>query len=92
MAILWMFRLTMQQLSAGMEEMAASAEHISNETDSISTSMENIAAQAGEGSKKAKDIKVRAVALRDDGIASKETTSSMADEIRTAVRATLREE
>ena len=78
---------TMQQLSAGMEEMAASAEHISNETDSISTSMENIAAQAGEGSNKAKDIKVRAVALRDDGIASKETTSSMADEIRTAVRA-----
>jgi methyl-accepting chemotaxis protein len=80
---------TMQQLSAGMEEMAASAEHISNETDSISTSMENIAAQAGEGSNKAKDIKVRAVALRDDGIASKETTSSMADEIRTAVRASL---
>lgn len=80
---------TMQQLSAGMEEMAASAEHISNETDSISTSMENIAAQAGEGSNKAKDIKVRAVALRNDGIASKETTSSMADEIRTAVRASL---
>lgn len=80
---------TMQQLSAGMEEMAASAEHISNETDSISTSMENIAAQAGEGSNKAKDIKVRAVALRDDGIASKETTISMADEIRTAVRASL---
>ena len=80
---------TMQQLSAGMEEMAASAEHISNETDSISTSMENIAAQAGEGSNKAKDLKVRAVALRDDGIASKETTSSMADEIRTAVRASL---
>lgn len=80
---------TMQQLSAGMEEMAASAEHISNETDSISTSMENIAAQAGEGSNKAKDIKVRAVALRDDGIASKEITSSMADEIRTAVRASL---
>lgn len=80
---------TMQQLSAGMEEMAATAEHISNETDSISTSMENITKQACDGSSMAKDIKVRAVELKEEGIASKENTSSMADEIRTAVKASL---
>ena len=81
---------TMQELSAGMEEMASAAEHISSETDSISENMESIAKQAGDGSAMAKDIKVRAVALREEGITSRENTSAMAEEIRTAVTESLR--
>lgn len=80
---------TMQQLAAGMSEMSTTAENISGQTDSISTSMEDIARQAADGSDMAKDIKVRAVQLKEEGIASKENTSRMADEIRESVKESL---
>ncbi len=80
---------TMQQLAAGMTEMSTTAEHISGQTDSISQSMEDIAKEADNGSAMAKDIKVKAVKLKEEGIESKENTSKMADEIREAVKASL---
>lgn len=80
---------TMQQLAAGMTEMSTTAEHISDQTDSISQSMEDIAKEADNGSAMAKDIKVKAVKLKEEGIESKENTSKMADEIREAVKASL---
>ena len=75
---------TMEQLTAGMAEMATAAEHISEQADFISDSMEKIAHQAGDGSAIAKDIKGKAVKLKEEGIASK-----MADEIRNSVRDSL---
>ena len=80
---------TMEQLTAGMAEMATAAAHISEQADFISDSMEKIAHQAGDGSAIAKDIKGKAVKLKDEGIASKENTSKMADEIRNSVRDSL---
>ena len=80
---------TMEQLTAGMAEMATAAEHISEQADFISDSMEKIAHQAGDGSAIAKDIKGKAVKLKEEGIASKENTSKMADEIRNSVRDSL---
>ena len=80
---------TMQQLAAGMTEMSTTAEHISGQTDSISQSMEDIAKEADNGSAMAKDIKVKAVKLKEEGIESKENTSKLADEIREAVKASL---
>ena len=80
---------TMEQLTAGMAEMATAAEHISEQADFISDSMEKIAHQAGGGSAIAKDIKGKAVKLKEEGIASKENTSKMADEIRNSVRDSL---
>lgn len=80
---------TMQQLAAGMTEMSTTAEHISSQTDSISQSMEDIAKEADNGSAMAKDIKVKAVKLKEEGIESKDNTSKMADEIREAVKASL---
>lgn len=76
---------TMEELSAGMAEMSATAEHISGETDFISERMDNIAKQAGNGSELAKEIKVKAVKLRAEGVESKNNTSQMADEIKAAV-------
>ena len=80
---------TMQQLAAGMTEMSTTAEHISGQTDSISESMEDIAKEADNGSAMAKDIKVKAVKLKEEGIESKDNTSRMADEIREAVKLSL---
>ncbi len=76
---------TMEELTAGMGEMSATAEHISGETDFISERMDSIARQAGEGSELAKEIKVRAVNLRAEGVESKNATSRVADEIKEAV-------
>lgn len=77
---------TMEELAAGMTEMASTAAHISTQTDVISNSMEDIAKQAGGGSDMAKDIKSRALKLKEEGIASKEKTNKMAAEIQESVR------
>ena len=47
------------------------------------------AKEADNGSAMAKDIKVKAVKLKEEGIESKDNTSKMADEIREAVKASL---
>ncbi len=77
---------TMEELAAGMTEMASTAAHISTQTDVISNSMEDIAKQAGGGSDMAKDIKSRALKLKEEGIASKEKTNKMAAEIQESVK------
>lgn len=77
---------TMEELAAGMTEMATTAAHISEQTDVISVSMEDIAKQAGGGSDMAKDIKSRALKLKEEGIASKENTNKIAAEIRESVK------
>lgn len=80
---------TMQELAAGMTEITESVENVSMEADSMNERMEVIAQQADDGSKHAKEIRDRADALREDGIRSKENTSSMADEIRAQVAVSL---
>lgn len=80
---------TMEELAAGMTEMSTTAEHISGEADFISGRMDNIARQAGDGSQLARDIKVKAVQLRAEGVESKNNTSQMAEEIRASVQQSL---
>lgn len=77
---------TMEQLAAGMTEMATTAAHISDQADTINDSMDDIARQADSGSDMAKDIKSRALKLKEEGIASKENTNKIAEEIRESVR------
>lgn len=77
---------TMEELAAGMAEMSSAAMHISGQTDVISASMDDIARQAGDGSEMAKAIKVRALKLKEEGIASKESTNKIASEIRESVK------
>lgn len=77
---------TMEELAAGMAEMASTAAHINEETGNINASMEDIAREAGNGSNMAKDIKSRALKLKEEGIASKENTNKIAAEIRESVK------
>lgn len=80
---------TMQKLAAGMAEITDSVEHVSMETDAINGRMETIARQAEDGSRHAKEIRDRADGLREEGIRSKENTSTMAEEIRAQVAVSL---
>ena len=80
---------TMQQLAAGMTELSTAADHISDQAGLISERMDNIARQAGDGSELAKDIKVKAVKMHDEGVESKNNTSIMAEEIRSLVQESL---
>lgn len=77
---------TMEELAAGMTEMATTAAHISDQADVINTSMDDIANQADHGSDMAKDIKSRALKLKEEGIASKENTNKMAAAIQASVK------
>lgn len=72
---------TMQQLSAGMIEIAENSENLKEETGHVSEAVEFMAKRSDEGTELAKEINGRAKALREDGIQCKNTTSIMADEI-----------
>lgn len=80
---------TMEELSAGMEELSTTAVKLSDQADEVFESMKGMATQAYEGSDFAKEIKGRATKLKEDGINSKNTTISLAEEINVALKGSL---
>ena len=75
----------MEEMNAGMTEMASMSGHINDEVDVISKSMDEIARNAQSGSELAADIKARANQLRADGVQSKKNTSEIAEELKVQV-------
>ena len=83
-------------VSAAMEELAASmldisnvADNINGKTEEITAAVEQIAGKADNGSNKAKEIQERALQLREEGAASKVNTSVMAEDIRVVLEKAL---
>lgn len=64
---------TTEQLSAGMQETAASLEEMNATSTQIEAAVGNMAKSAGEGSKTAEEIKTRATDLKLKAIESKKT-------------------
>ena len=68
---------TTEQLSAGMEETAASTEEISATANEIESGAESIADKAQEGLNEASKISKRAMELKANAFASKESANSI---------------
>lgn len=79
----------MEELAVSMTEIANVAETINENTEEVSISVENIAKQAQDGTELARGIQNRAQQLRQEGIESKETTSSMAEQMRAIMQEAL---
>lgn len=76
---------SMQQMNAGMTEIAAMAENINKQTQLINEKINKITESAQEGSGMAQSITTKAEDLRQDGIRSKGKTNAMAEEIKQQV-------
>lgn len=64
---------TTEQLSAGIEETAASLQEMNATSTQIEAAVDNMAKRASEGSKTAEEIKARAADLRKKAVESKES-------------------
>lgn len=80
---------TMQELAVSMTEIATVAETINNNTEEVSVSVEGIAQQAMNGTRLAKEIQDKAQELRKEGVESKESTGSMAEQMREVMKEAL---
>ncbi len=72
----------MQELAVSMTEIANVAENINTSTEEVSLFVEGIAKQAKDGTQLAREIQDRAQELRREGVASKESTGSLAEKMR----------
>lgn len=81
---------SMEEMSAGMTEISSMIDNINIQTKHINTRMQQIASKSEEGSELAKGIMGKAVELRQDGVKSKENTSTMAEQIRQQVEASVK--
>lgn len=79
----------MTKLSMGMEEVADHAENLNQQALVIYEAMEDIAGQAGDGSEFAKEIKVRADELRQNGQQRRKVTVEMANGINSLLQSSL---
>lgn len=79
----------MTKLSMGMEEVADHAENLNQQALVIYEAMEDIARQAGDGSEFAKEIKVRADELRQNGQQRRKVTVEMANGINSLLQSSL---
>ena len=79
----------MQELAVSMTEITNVAENINNNTEEVSDSVESIARQAQNGARMAKEIQGKAQQLQREGIESKETAGTMADQMRSVMREAL---
>ena len=73
---------TTQQLSAGMEETAASSEEITATVEEINSNVEIIADRAKEGTDISLQINDRALVLRGEAVESTETAKHIYNEVR----------
>lgn len=74
---------TMEELSASMEEVAATLDQITVGTQEILSASNNMRNKASSGADFVKEVKNRAVDIREQTLESKNTTSQMITDIRT---------
>ncbi len=73
---------TMEELSASMEEVAATLDQITVGTQEILNASQNMRNKASSGAGFVKEVKDRAVEIREQTLESKNTTSQMISDIR----------
>lgn len=74
---------TMEELSASMEEVAATLDQITAGTQEILNASNSMRNKASSGADFVKEVKTRAVDIREQTLESKNTTSQMITDIRT---------
>lgn len=79
----------MAQLSLGMEDVANHTENLNQQAATIYQTMEEIAGQAGDGSEFAKEIKVRADDLCQNGQERRKVTGEMVADINSLLQSSL---
>ena len=79
----------MEELSASMMDISNVADTINSAAEEITAAVEQIAGKADNGSSQAKEIQARALQFREEGSASKASTSVMAEEIRVVLEKAL---
>ncbi len=82
---------TTEQLSAGMEETAASAQEITATTEEINASVNVIAQRVKEGAEKSKEITQRANTLRSDAMESVRSAKEIYDEVKAKMEKAIEE-
>lgn len=82
---------TTEQLSAGMEETAASAQEITATTEEINASVNVIAQRVKEGAEKSKEITLRANTLRSDAMESVRSAKEIYDEVKAKMERAIQE-
>ncbi len=82
---------TTQELSAGMEETAASSEEMNATTSEIESAVHNIAEKAQEGAHAAADINNRATMLRTNFQQSQESGAKILNEVRQKLEVALQD-
>ena len=82
---------TTQQLSAGMEETAASAQEITATTEEINASVNIIAQRVKEGAEKSKEITMRANTLKHDALESVRSAKEIYDEVKVKMERAIQE-
>ncbi len=82
---------TTEQLSAGMEETAASAQEITATTEEINASVNVIAQRVKEGAEKSKEITQRANTLRSDAMESVRSAKEIYDEVKAKMERAIQE-
>ncbi len=80
---------TMEELSAGMTEIAENAHNLREETGTMDTSVNNMQSRASAGNDLAAEIHERARSLREEGIQCRNDASAMADEISAQLQVSL---
>lgn len=76
---------TTEEMAAGMEQTAASAETVNNMSTEIEYAAKNIATRSQDGAKQASDIHVRAAKAKEDTRTQREKISRVHDEISTSL-------
>lgn len=79
----------MEELAASMLDISSVADNINDKTEEVTAAVEQIAGKADNGSGKAKEIQERALQFREEGAASKVSTSVMAEDIRVVLEKAL---
>ena len=82
---------TTQQLSAGMEETAASAQEITATTEEINASVNIIAQRVKDGAEKSKEITMRANTLKHDALESVRNAKEIYDEVKVKMERAIQE-
>ena len=80
-----------EQLSASMQEISATLDEIATGSKGILEEVQNISHTAGNGAEMVKDIKHRATDMYDETVESKETATSVINNIRDALTVAVEE-